>query len=73
MWNLNNCTNVIYTAEIDPQAQRVKLPSPEGKEAGEGIKQEAGISRHKPLYTKYITHGDLRYSTGNSTWHFVRT
>ena len=71
---LKNYTNeLIYKTEIDPQAQRVKLPSPEGKEAGEGIKQEVGISRHKPLHTKYITHRDLRYITGNSTWHLVRT
>jgi len=36
---LKNYTNeLIYKTEIDPQAQRVGLPTPEGKEAGEGIK-----------------------------------
>ena len=36
---MKNYTNeLIYKTEIDPQAQRVELPTPEGKEAGEGIK-----------------------------------
>jgi len=35
------------------------------KEGRGGINQEAGMSRSKLLYIKYISNEDLLYSTGN--------
>ena len=68
MWNLKNCTNVIYTTELDPQAQKTNFQLPKGKGRG---RINGELDRFTLPCTKEITNKDLLYRTGDSTQCFV--
>ena len=61
-WNLKYDTDeVICKIEADSQAERTKLSLPWGREHGEGMDWEFGVSRCRLLYIEWISNKVLLY------------
>ena len=64
MWNLKY-GQMIYLQKRNRLRPREQIVLAKGKEGGNGMNGEFGVSRCKPLHLEWISKEVLLYSTGN--------
>ena len=68
---INDTNELTYKTKIDPQAYKMNLWLPGGKDWWGGIVREFGIDMYLLLYLGWMDNKDLWYSMGNSVQCYV--